>query len=228
MFRFINIIFCLTISTFLFSILEAQDLGADVIAMTEAYAENEMDVTMYTTIHYEKSKKINFRARVKKSEEGYWCKMNWITFMFNDEYALVINEEDKSISWSKSKSTFSKKPELIPEDLKKQLKKVKWKYMGLSGKSKHYKIPWNIGNYESMNLFLNIENHTISKIIYYYKQTNEYEVPKSMEIVYEKTILNPVFSKTDFSHLKYMKKVKGEWKSTLEYGEYTIFQNDSQ
>lgn len=207
--------------------LYAQDLKKDIASMNKAYSVSNLDVTLYAD-SYKSEKKIRlFKSRVKKSESGYWFKMNWVTYLQNKDYEIVISEEDKSIAWNKTpKSALNwRKKKLVPAELETALDSVKWEYKGIVNGSKHYSIDLKNNSYESMELYLDSKMHFIRKLIYHYKGNSTMDKPDRMEIVYEKTNLTPIFSDEEFSHLKYLSKKKGKWSPTFKYSGYTIVQN---
>lgn len=208
-------------------VLSAQDLKADFAKMQQAYLEAEtFSSTMRMKVYEGESRSTTVMtktAKLKRSGDQYWYKVDQQTMVMNQKYMLMINGDQKVIVYGKrgEEAFFNPATVQLP-DLEEWMERYESiEFNGTKEGVKHYSIQVEEGAVSNIELYIDATTFLIKKMIYDYK-VPAYKQNNTIEVVFTEFDLNPKFEKNQFSEKNYVQNLKGELKTTESYSNYRL------
>ncbi len=219
---------------FLINSVMAQNLAKDAESMSTFYANagnirTQIQINMFEDENQSRPTEIQTTILRKKGLEFYY-KLKHTEMLITSDYVLMINNVEKSMLIQKrtaeeaeeQKGAAAKQQKMIPEELTEMLRENdKVIYKGIKGNTKWYEIQSENSAIVRTDLFLNVKDYHISKLIYHYHENagSSYE---KIEISYNGFELNPLFKSNDFSIRPYVRLNNGEFELSEQYRNYHL------
>lgn len=203
-----------------------QDYKIDLKKMNETYSQLTKFYTEISILTYETatSKTPNYTRNgiIRMDDNKFHYSFDDMSMLVNDKYSVMVQKETNTIIYKELKKIATKQTQEIAgmADLDKLMSNYKSvKYNGLKNGVKHYTI-YPKYDFEKAELYMK-PNGLITKIIYVYKNA-EYTGAKKMVATFNKSTLNPSFSKEQFSEKKFFQKQGKEYVPVSKYKNYKL------
>lgn len=224
---------CLVLIT---KLISAQDLGADLIRVSEKISSNEnlsIEIEISVFPKFGDAKPSNkFQANVDRLENNWLVSLGFNTYLFNENYKLYINKHQEEIYVEElerkgrnnkmMKGDFEFNQEEVIRMMRVSLNKAdSIEYVGADGNVKAY-VVWSSGHLIQISeIFIDTEINFLTQINYYYNSdivnSNTY-----VEIKYSSIDFTPAYSPDFFSESRFVTFQEDEIVGANAYKNYTI------
>jgi len=219
---------------FLFLSLErinAQDFATDMKHINAVYEQiKEIDLKISYLLypsHTSTRPIVQDQFELKQKGSLQLSRRGEIESLINDQYLIMVDHEDKSISVQasiKAESPFLSYP--IPIDSMLDLyDSIHYKVQG-AGLST-YSLYISDFMYEKVELFFYPHKHLIQKVVFYGAEKEEFGIDSPpgkprYEIIYTKSILTPQFSSKTFSSTQFIEEREGKVYCASRFKQYQL------
>jgi hypothetical protein len=163
---------------------------------------------------------------IKKNGEELFYQLDKKTILINAKCVLVINDQNKTVSYSKNKEespSIDQPMDVNVDSLIKAYDSVK--YQGKKNGLKHYVLKKKGSPIPTIEIFFNGAGDKISQLVYHYNK-EKYPTNNLVKIKYTKWIINPVFEANEFSEKKYIKNNNGKIQLVSALSGYELMINE--
>ena len=210
-------------STTLFS----QNFKADLEKMQEVYSSaNEfyakINVKAYTDGINGKPA-IEKKAIIKKSGKRYLYTLDQITMLMNNEYLIMVNNDEKVIIFEEIEE--AEQPsvnQIVAPNLDSILSEYKSvEYKGVVSGDKHYVVQNEKGPIDKVELFFDVNTFFLEKIIYRYNQSVLKQKGLTV-ITFSAISTKPKFKAETFAATQFFRKIKNTYEPGLSYKDFEV------
>lgn len=212
--------------------VRAQNLATDLAKMQSAYLKAQRMHMKTVTKEFEEGEPnaVVEEATIMKDGSKYLYSMQGKTFLMNDVYVIVVDEESKQIQCISRKNKDLRMPKNLDpmaqmnqvntnfDSLVKTYEEVK--YLGLKNGKKRYSMTMPGQQVISAEMAFDAQSFLLSDIKYVYNE--EWYGKSYITISLPIMDVNPTFKENTFSEWNFLKKEGGKLKPNDQYKEYEL------
>lgn len=204
----------------------AQDIIQD---LEQVYAKFYQTENLYTEVEVKsytsqqvKTPSYTEKTVIHKSGENFYYKMGNQEMLMNEDFVIWVDHTEKQLICTrrgkgKNLKSFQSMPDIA--GMKDQLKDAV--LVGNKENVKHYQFKNETGQIKESNLYLDMKQGTIKKMIYAYNP-DWIQSTKKVEINFLKTELNKSYTSNFFSETKFIKEVDKQIQAQEAYRDYEV------
>lgn len=225
------------IQTALFSLLllcmgtkaMAQDFKADIRQINQAYLRHQsfgakLVYQLFATHESEKAMR-TLTGTIRNQGKLKYSKMAEVESLINEDYALLINHEQQTISIQKSFTHNPVIPDVNLDSLSSFCEEIH--FLELGNQLLGYEFVFKKYEYERIRVVFDPKSHVIHKFVFYQAEPIEL-IPGQpaqairMEIAFTQIQVNEPFPATTFSATRFVKKVGKDFQPIASLASYRL------
>ncbi|PKP22737.1 MAG: hypothetical protein CVU05_02625 [Bacteroidetes bacterium HGW-Bacteroidetes-21] len=221
-------------------ILNAQNASSDFKKINSAYLKTSYTADVCYSVFQSSADITPLQSetgyyKLNASEKKTCMKLGQYYLINTPDFSFTLNSIEKFISFSKNKantklnSNSYKNTELMLKMVDTLLHYSKSvKYNEISSKLGEYILFPGFGDYNKVRIRFDRYNFLITEIEFFYKRNQNLtniagkEAKPRLKIVYSNIVVNPTFTKDDFSYLQYLNESDGKYSLKSSYSNYTL------
>ena len=203
--------------------INAQNWKQDFTLVNKTLNSAQNFQTVITTKMYGSDNKVKTQKSVivKKKNKDFLYELDDLTILINSKHIITVDKNDKSITYNENNSQAGQLNSVSDQldDVLDDIESIKFR----SGENgiKIYTMDVDDDLYDKVEIHINMEKAMYSKIIYYYKSSEEHNLVKAV-IEFQKTDVQTVLPEDTFLESKYVSISQGHIRPGVAYRQYSI------